>query len=151
MLRILGQTRRGCDRVSRRDALTVGCLSLFGGLTLPNLLRASEHPASPGSVPRLPDGPAKSVILVNLFGGPPHKHMFDMKPHAPENVGGELSPVDAIVPGLQICELLPQTSLIMDRASLIRTYSHKYNSHKLASVWIFTVVRRWHETRFRAR
>jgi hypothetical protein len=129
MLRILGQTRRGCDRVSRRDALTVGGLSLFGGVNLPNLLRASEHAASPGSVPRLPDGPAKSVILVNLFGGPPHQDMFDMKPHAPENVRGELSPIDTVVPGLQICELLPQTSLIMDRASLIRTYSHKYNSH----------------------
>ena len=112
MLRILGHPRSGCDRVTRRDALTVGGLSLFGGLTLPNLLRATEHAASPGSVPRLPDGPAKSVILVNLFGGPPHQDMFDMKPHAPENVRGELSPIDTVVPGLQICELLPR---LLDR------------------------------------
>ena len=94
MLRILGTARQGCDRVSRRDALTVGGLSLFGGLTLPNLLRGSEYAATPGQVPRLPDGPAKSVILVNLFGGHPHQDMFDMKPQAPDNVRGEFSPID---------------------------------------------------------
>lgn len=129
MLRILGNVRSGCDRVSRRDAITVGGLSLFGGATLPNVLRASEHAAAPGAAPRLPSGPAKSVILVNLFGGPPHQDMFDLKPNAPEKVRGEFSPIHTSVPGLQICELLPETAKIMDRATLIRTYSHKYNSH----------------------
>jgi hypothetical protein len=67
--------------------------------------------------------------LLNLFGGPPHQDMFDMKPQAPENVRGEFTPIDTSVPGLQICELLPEIAKVMDRASLIRTYSHKYNSH----------------------
>ena len=68
MLRILGHARSGCDRVSRREALTVGGLSLFGGVNLSNLLRASERPAVSSATPQLPSGPAKSVILVNLFG-----------------------------------------------------------------------------------
>lgn len=129
MLHILGNSRIGCDRISRRDAITVGGLSLFGNMTLPNLLRASEHAAVPSSTPSLPEGPTKSVILVNLFGGPPHQDMFDLKPNAPDKVRGEFSPIQTSVPGLQICELLPQTAKIMDRATLIRTYSHKYNSH----------------------
>ena len=129
MLRILGHARSGCDRVSRREALTVGGLSMFGGVTLPNLLRASEHVAVPGAVPRLPSGPAKSVILVNLFGGPPHQDMFDLKPKAPEKIRGEFSPTATSVPGLQICELMPNIARIIDRATLIRTYSHRYNSH----------------------
>ena len=129
MLRILGHTRSGCDRVARREALTVGGLSLFGGLTLPNLLRASEHSAVPSAMPQIPSGPARSVILINLFGGPPHQDMFDLKPDAPDQVRSEFSPIDTVVPGLQICELLPETAKIMDRATLIRTYSHKYNSH----------------------
>jgi hypothetical protein len=129
MLRILGHARSGCDRVSRREALTVGGLSLFGSLNLSNLLRASERPAVSSATPQLPSGPAKSVILVNLFGGPPHQDMFDLKPQAPEKVRGEFSPIDTVVPGLQICELLPNIAKIMDRATLIRTYSHKYNSH----------------------
>ena len=129
MLRILGQRRNGCDRIARRDVITVGGLSLFGGVTLPNLLRASEYAAVPSPSVRLPSGPTKSVILVNLFGGPPHQDMFDLKPDAPDKVRGEFSPISTSVPGLQICELLPETAKIMDRATLIRTYSHKYNSH----------------------
>lgn len=123
MLRILGNQLKACDGVSRRDAMTVGGLSLFGGLTLPRLLAASEtgpsrHPAK-----------AKSVILLNLLGGPPHQDMFDMKPNAPANVRGEFRPVPTVMPGVQICEHLPRIAKMIDRTTLIRTYSHKYNSH----------------------
>ena len=54
--------------------------------------------------------------------------MFDMKPDVPSNVRGEFSPIETAVPGTQICELLPQIAMLMDRATLIRTYSHRYNS-----------------------
>ena len=111
MLRILGHTRSGCDGIGRREALTVGGLSLFGGVNLPNFLRAAEHAAVPFASPQLPAGPAKSVILVNLFGGPPHQDMFDLKPQAPEKIRGEFSPISTSVPGLQICELLLSLAL----------------------------------------
>src|SRR4029079_6888034 len=54
---------------------------------------------------------------------------FDLKPEAPENVRGEFKPIASSVPGTHVCELLPKTAQLMDRATLIRTYSHKYNSH----------------------
>ena len=38
MLRILGQAGRLCDGVSRREAMQVGALSLFGAMTLPHQL-----------------------------------------------------------------------------------------------------------------
>ena len=126
MLRILGQPKQSCDGISRREAIRVGGLSLFGSATLPNLLRSAQ--AAGGSLGRLA-GPAKSVILLNLFGGPPHMDMFDPKPAAPDNVRGEFQAIDTNLPGVQVCELLPETARIMDRASLIRTYSHQYNSH----------------------
>jgi hypothetical protein len=121
MLRILGRPTHACDGISRRDLLSVGGLSLFG-MGLPQWLAARET-----STPQ--PGSAKSVILLNLFGGPPHMDMFDLKPHAPANVRGEFQPIDTALPGVQICELLPQTARIMDRTTLIRTYSHRYNSH----------------------
>jgi hypothetical protein len=121
MLRVLGKRTVACDGVTRREAMRVGGLSLFGGLTLPTFLEAAES--------KKPRGPAKSVILLNLFGGPPHMDMFDMKPEAPANIRGEFQPIATALSGVQICELLPETAQIMDRASLIRTYSHKYNSH----------------------
>ncbi|MEX0711653.1 MAG: DUF1501 domain-containing protein [Pirellulales bacterium] len=90
---------------------------------MPRLLQAVE--GTPGGR----RGPAKSVILVNLFGGPSHLDMFDMKPDAPAEVRGEFRPIATSVPGLQICEHLPKTAQWMHRATLIRTVTHGYNSH----------------------
>lgn len=126
MLRVLGRETRACDGISRRELLRVGGLSLFGGMTLPTFLQAANRGARSSHV--FP-GKAKSVILLNLFGGPPHMDMFDLKPEAPKEIRGEFKPISTSVPGLQISELLPLTAKIMDRATLIRTYSHKYNSH----------------------
>ena len=121
MLRVTGRQATACDGITRRDLMQVGALSLFGGASLPSLLQASDGAVGGGR--------AKSVIVLNLFGGPPHQDMFDLKPNAPDNIRGEFKPISTSVPGLQIGELLPETAKIMDRATLIRTYSHKYNSH----------------------
>lgn len=107
---------------NRREILRAGGLSLFG-LSLPGLLRAADQ----GMVRR--PGRAKSVVLFNLLGGPSHMDMFDMKPLAPAEVRGEFRPIETSLPGLQICEHLPNTAKWMHKASLIRTVSHNHNSH----------------------
>ncbi|MEO2046072.1 MAG: DUF1501 domain-containing protein, partial [Pirellulales bacterium] len=56
---------------------------------------------------------ARSVILINLIGGPSHIDMFDMKPDAPAEIRGEFSPIESSVPGLQVCEHLPLTARTM--------------------------------------
>lgn len=129
MLRILGRTTKLCDGLSRREAMRVGGLSLFGGLTLPRLLQAKE------AQPAVRPGRAKAVVLLNLFGGPPHLDTFDLKPSAPDQIRGEFKPIATAVPGVNICELLPLTARVMDRATLIRTYSHRYNSHNPYNVY----------------
>ena len=97
MFSILGNETRLCDGITRRELLRVGGLSLFGGMTLPRLLQAS---AAPSPTRR---GPAKSVILFNLLGGPSHMDMFDMKPDAPREIRGEFEPIRTSLPGLDIC------------------------------------------------
>ena len=129
MLRVMGSGTKPCDGLTRREALRVGGLSLFSGMTLPRLLHARES----GSGSR--DGSAKSVILLNLLGGPPHQDLFDLKPDAPAEVRGEFSSIDTVTPGVRICELLPLTARVMDRCTLIRTYSHRYNSHNPYNVY----------------
>ena len=126
MLSILGGNSELCDGASRREVLRAGGLSLFG-LSLPGMLRASEQSRRYGA----PDRPQriKSVILFNLLGGPSHMDMFDLKPEAPVEVRGEFGPIATSLPGLQICELLPNTARLMHKACLIRTISHTYNSH----------------------
>ncbi len=124
MLSIQGHGARLCDGITRRELMQVGAISSLGlGLTLPRVLQAES--ASGG----VPDGPAKSVILINLLGGPSHLDMFDMKPNAPVEIRGEFQPIDTSLPGLQICEHMPLTAQTMHLSSLIRTHSHLYNTH----------------------
>jgi len=92
-------------------------------MTLARLLRAADEG------PERPRARARSIILVNLFGGPSHLDMFDMKPNAPAEVRGEFRPIDTSVPGLQVCEHMPRIATWMHKATLIRSVSHGYNSH----------------------
>ncbi len=123
MLRVLGSNSRLCDGITRRELMQVGGLSLFSGMSLPRLLHAAE------SKPTLRPGRAKSVILFNLLGGPSQMDMFDLKPNAPVEVRGEFHPIDSSLPGLQICEHLPNTAKLMHKACLVRTVTHGYNAH----------------------
>ena len=112
-------------RATRRDAVKLGALSLFSGVTLPHLLHSRAHSASDKPAA----GRAKSVVLFNMLGGPSHMDMFDMKPDAPAEVRGEFRPISSSLPGLQICEHMPRIARWMHRTSLIRTVTHGYNAH----------------------
>jgi len=120
MITVCGRSKQLCDGITRRELMRVGGIPLFGGMTLPRLLGAAN-----GS----PDGSAKSVIMFNLLGGPAHMDMFDLKPEAPVEIRGEFQPIATSLSGLQICEHLPNLSRWMHRATLIRTFSHSFNSH----------------------
>ena len=88
------QGSRHCDGMTRRDWLRVGALGI-GALTLPNLLRLEA------SGPR--QARARSVIMLFLSGGPSHLDMWDLKPHAPEEIRGTFRPAATRVSGIQIC------------------------------------------------
>ena len=57
MLRILGKRTKLCDGVTRRELMRVGGLSLFGGMTLPQLLAASaaQQPSRPAGIRQVGD------------------------------------------------------------------------------------------------
>lgn len=112
MLTIPGSKNRFCDGVTRRNFLKIGALGL-GGLTLPQILQAE---ASSGK--KLPH---KAVIMIFLPGGPSHQDMFDLKMDAPSEIRGEFKPIGTNVPGIQICEHLPQMAKVMDKCVLIRS------------------------------
>ena len=122
MLRVLGTANRLCDGITRREVMRVGGLSLFSGLNWSRVAQAANAAVTNR-------GPAKSVIMFNLLGGPSHIDMFDMKPQAALEIRGEFSPIATSVPGLTICEHLPRLAQWMHRGTLIRTFSHMFNSH----------------------
>ena len=113
MLKIFGESSgKFCDGVSRRDFLKIGGLG-FGGLSLPQLLRAEQLAGIRSS--------HKAVIMIYLVGAPPHQDMFDLKMDAPLEIRGPHRPIATQVPGIQISEHMPHCARIMDKLVPIRT------------------------------
>src|SRR6516162_4272733 len=128
MLTLLGSTRQLCDGYSRRDFLRLGSLGACG-FGLADLLATSTS----ASVPRAAHfGRAKACILIFLYGSPPQHETLDPKPDASAEVRGEIGSIPTIVPGLRVCELLPRTSRIMDRVTVVRSMTHPYPEHGVA-------------------
>jgi hypothetical protein len=122
MLRVLGNSRRFCDGVTRREAMTVGALSMFGGaFNLPSLLASEERNVSTGKV--------KNVLVLYLHGGAPTQDMFDLKPNAPAEIRGEFKPIQTNVTGIQISEHMPRTAKWMHRCAIVRSVTHKAGCH----------------------
>ena len=112
MINLFGSDRRYCDGLSRRSFLRIGGLAM-GGLALPDLLRAEERAGVSGS--------HKAVIMVYLPGGMSHHDTFDLKPDAPAEVRGEFRPIPTSVPGIRVCELLPEIAKVADKLAIVRS------------------------------
>jgi hypothetical protein len=69
----------------------------------------------------------KSVILLWLAGGASQFETWDPKPGAP--TGGPFSKIQTCVPGIEICELLPQMAQRLDTTAVIRSLNTKVADH----------------------
>ena len=130
MLVIPGPTSRDtCDGVTRRDLLRVGGSGILG-LTLGQMFALQKASANTAAQVT-PGGPgfgqAKSVIFVYLQGGPSHLDLWDPKDNVPANVKSVFEPIPTKLPGVQVTELLPKISQILDKTTLIRTMSYTPN------------------------
>jgi hypothetical protein len=126
MLRVLGSPKKLCNGTTRREFLQAGSLGM-GGLSLSTLLgNQSAQAAGDGF------GSAKNCIVLFLYGSPSQLETFDMKPQAPVEIRGTMEPIPSTIPGLPVCELLPHTSRIMDRTTVIRSMTHDYPIHGVA-------------------
>ncbi len=129
MLTLSGaRTGRLCNGVNRRRFMQIGSISLFG-LTLPDLLCAEA---------RRPHQSKRSVILIWQHGGPSQLDTFDMKPNVVEEVRGPYQPISTNLPGLQICELMPYHAKIVDKCTIIRSFTHGNGDHWAAAHWLLT-------------
>ena len=134
MLEILGRPGAMSRRLGRRAMLQVGGAGLLG-VSLAKVLAAEATETGPK--PR-----AKSVIFLFLFGGPSQYETFDMKPDAPADIRGPMSPIGSRTPGLRISEHLPKLAEISDRYCVIRSMTHDFNDHSGGGHYIQT-GKRW--------
>lgn len=121
-------------RHRRRDFLRIGGMSLCG-VSLIDVLQAQ---AASGA--KRPAARAKHLICVWLGGGPPHTDMFDMKPDSGADYRGEFKPIASKVPGLQVCELMPELAKLADKYTVIRsvTTMNKPGDHGRAPFYWLT-------------
>jgi hypothetical protein len=119
---------------TRRDFVRIGGLTA-GGLGLAGMFRERARAAESDAAhtPR-----AKQCILVWLDGGPSHLDTFDLKPHAPIEVRGPFQPISTAVPGVAICELLPQTARRLDQLAIIRSMTSPLGEHNFGAHYLLT-------------
>lgn len=113
---------RDCHGVSRRSLLRFGAslplVAASGGLV------NSDVPTS--------TGPARSVILLWLWGGPSHLDTFDPKPEAPQEIRGPFATLATRTPGMQVSELFPNLAARSDRFSIVRSHHNHTAIHRVA-------------------
>ncbi len=120
MLTILGKNQSFCDGVSRRNFLKVGALGM-GGMGLADLLRAESQSG-------IRNG-HKAIIMIYLPGGPSHTDMYDIKENAPKEFRGDFSAISTKVPGVRICEHLPNVAANFDKFVALRTVVGQADDH----------------------
>ena len=122
--------------MARREFLRAGSLSLFG-LGLPELLHGRSAPAA-AEKNAGPRPKAKACILLFMWGGPAHQDTWDLKSAAPAEYRGEFKPIATRVPGIQICEHLPELARRMDKLALIRSMTHDDVDHTTGTHYLLT-------------
>lgn len=128
------RSANSCDGASRRDFLKVGSLA-FGGLSLPELLRARAAAAS--GTPS-PIGKDTSVVLLWLSGGPTHVETFDPKMSAPVENRSTVGAVETNVPGIQLGGVFPRMAQVADKMAFIRSFAHKNSGHGGGTHYVMT-------------
>lgn len=120
--------------LSRRGCLQIGGAGLVG-IHLPGLLAARHaSAAAQNSQAKKP----KSVILILLSGGLGQHDSFDMKPEAPDGIRSDFSPIATSIPGIHICEHMPELARRADRYAIVRSMAHREGNHLVAVHHVLT-------------
>lgn len=125
-----------CDGFSRRRFLEIGSISLLG-LGLSNRFSGQLQAADAAGRTTQHQSP-RSVILIWQHGGPSQLDTFDMKPEAPLEYRGPYRSISSSLPGLDVCELCPEQAKVMDKCTIIRSFSHGNGDHWAAAHWMLT-------------
>jgi hypothetical protein len=122
--------------LNRRQLLQIGGVSMLGlnSFELQQLRANSEDDENQSGYQKK----NHACVFIFLFGGPSHIDLWDMKPNAPTEVRGDFKPISTKVPGIQICEHLPQLAEQMDKITLLRSMRHSMPVHGPACSEMYT-------------
>ena len=86
-----------------------------------------------------PSGSAKRCLVLWMNGGPSQIDTFDPKPGTSN--GGPLQSITTAVPGISICETMPQIAKQMNQLSVIRNLTSPEGDHVRAQYYLHTGFR----------
>lgn len=116
------KSRRGLP--TRRDWLRLGVPATLG-MTLPGVYASADSATQRGAG----FGRAKSVIVVFTSGGQSQLDTWDPKPTAPEEIRGVFRSIPTSIPGLRVCEHLPELAKLASHYAVIRSMTHDDLDH----------------------
>ncbi|QDU92355.1 DUF1501 domain-containing protein [Lignipirellula cremea] len=116
-----------CQGLSRRRFLQVGTLGI-GGLTLSQLLAAQAQAGEGKSLLK-----EKSVVILNLQGGPSQFETFDPKMTAPRETRTMFGDTKTRLPGVNFGSHFPQLAALADKMAIVRCFRHGISSHEPAA------------------
>lgn len=111
----------------RREFLRIG--TSLGGLALPGWLAAKASAAGTAVKPR-------SVIVLNLQGGPTQFETFDPHMQAPAEIRSITGEIPTALPGVTFGAGFPQLAALADRMAVVRSYRHGMSSHGPAAMHV---------------
>jgi len=127
MLQVSGSRSDYCDGIRRRDFLRAGFLGLTG-MSLADLLKIQARASEAGRTI-----PKRSVIFIELAGGPTQCETYDPKPEAPVEYRGPLGTVQTALSGVRFSEMMVEQAKIAKRLAVIRSVHHNSGSHQTSS------------------
>ena len=127
-----GETVSNCEGFSRREFLRVGTLGL-GGLSLMDMLSLKLNASESKAYDFLKD---RSVVMLNLQGGPTHIETFDPKMTAPSEYRAMFGEVKTSLPGVTFGSHFPMLGKLAHKMAVVRSFRHGNGSHGSASALV---------------
>ncbi|QDT65130.1 DUF1501 domain-containing protein [Calycomorphotria hydatis] len=123
----------------RREFLTTASAGLSASalLSVPAIASSEKSHSSP-------QGKAEHVIMIWLGGGPSQVDTFDIKRLSKDgrkDPGSAYPGIDTAIPGVQVCEFLPQLANVYDRCVPVRSVHHDVIDEHAAATYRMHVGR----------
>lgn len=116
-------------RSNRRELLRIG-LSSIGGFSLFHRLAARSHAAVRDVMHD------RSIVVLNLQGGPTQFETFDPKMSAPREIRSITGEIATKIPGVTFGGGFPELAKRADQLAVIRSYRHGISSHGPAAMHV---------------
>ena len=101
----------------------------FGGVTLAGAASALFGRPVWAEVAAPARATADSVLFLWLPGGVTHHESFDPKPDAPEEIRGDIRPIETNVKGVRFAEVMPCLARHMDKLAVVRSFAAGTDDH----------------------